>query len=105
MGRIKLVMLFLFLIIMTSCKVKGTHYSNDEKFSMSKSKIYHRGLEIGYLDAIKLEKEGNKVKEEYSFILYNNPTNLELAPKLIDYLVGYSSRFKKTDVEVKFLYK
>jgi len=97
------VLALLSLMFIVSCSTyKPTKV--DLNFVVTGKKSYYKNIEIGYLDAIKLEKEGNKVKREFSFILYNTSVNRELAPKFIDYLMN-DGRFKGVDLEVKFLVK
>ena len=98
MKKLCIVLGLLFIVSCASYKPTGINYN----FSVSSKKVYHKGIEIGYLDAIKLEKEGDKVRREYSFILYNTSDNTELAPEFIDYLMN-DGRFKTVDLEVKFL--
>jgi hypothetical protein len=71
-------------------------------FAVSNKKVYHKGLEIGYLDSIKLEKQGDKVKHKYSFILFNTSENYSLAPYLFNYLNNHDA-LKGVDLEIKVI--
>lgn len=94
----------LVLVFLVSCNTKSVYKSTNSSlnFAVSSKKVYHKGIEIGYLDSIKLEKEGNKIKHEYSFILFKTPKNYELAPLFLEYLTK-DGRFKGVDLEVKFI--
>lgn len=92
----------LSILILVSCATVQTTETKNSDFTMEGITIFYKGNKIGAVDAIKLEKEGNKVKREISIVLENNSQNMQLAPELIDFITKDSEKFKKTDIEIKF---
>ncbi len=94
----------LLLVFLVSCNNKSMFISSNynNNFAVSTKKVYHKGIEIGYLESIKLEKDKGKIKYKYSFTLFETSENWYLAPSLLNYLNNNDS-FKGFDLEVKVI--
>ena len=96
----KLVTLLGLVLVFASCK--STSGVSDYGYEMKDNTLYLKGVEIGYLEAVKLQDKGGEIRREVVFVIYNETDPVGRAREIITYL---KSRIQKSDIELKTLYK
>ena len=96
----KLVTLLVLVLVFASCK--STSGVNNYGYEMKDNTLYLKGVEIGYLEAAKLQDKGGEIRREVVFVIYNETEPVGRAREIITYL---KSRIPKSDIELKTLYK
>jgi hypothetical protein len=90
----------LMMLGIASCK--STSGVSDYGYEMKDNTLYLKGVEIGYLEAVKLQDKGGEIRREVVFVIYNETEPVGRAREIITYL---KSRISKSDIELKTLYK
>ena len=83
-----------------SCK--STSGVSNYGYEMKDNTLYLKGVEIGYLEAVKLQDKGGEIRREVVFVAYNETEPVGKAREIITYL---KSRILKSDIELKTYYK
>ena len=99
----KLVTLLVLVSVFASCKsTSGTSGVSNFGYEMKDNTLYHKGVEIGYLEAVKLQEKKGEIRREVVFVIINDTDPVGRAREIITYL---KSRIPKSDIELKTLYK
>jgi len=96
----KLATLLGLVLVFASCK--STSEISNVDYTINDNILYHKGVEIGYLEAVKLQEKKGEIRREYVFILKNETDPVGRAREIITYL---KSRIPKSDIELKTLYR
>jgi hypothetical protein len=96
----KLATLLVLVLVFASCK--STSEISNSDYSIDDNILCYKGVEIGYLEAVKLQEKKGEIRREYVFILKNETEPVGRAHEIITYL---KSRIPKSDIELKTLYK
>lgn len=93
-------LVILVVLIFASCK--STSGISNVDYTINDNILYHKGVEIGYLEAVKLQEKKGEIRREYVFIIKNEAEPVGRAREIITYL---KSRIPNSDIELKTLYK
>lgn len=93
-------LVILLVLIFASCK--STSGISNVDYTINDNILYHKGVEIGYLEAVKLQEKKGEIRREYVFIIKNEAEPVGRAREIITYL---KSRIPNSDIELKTLYK
>ena len=96
----KLVTLLVLALVFASCK--STSGISDFGYEMKDNTLYLKGVEIGYLEAVKLQEKKGEIRREVVFVIINETDPVGRAREIITYL---KSRIPESDIELKTLYK
>ena len=96
----RIVLIMLMMLGIASCK--STSGISDFGYEMKDNTLYHKGVEIGYLEAVKLQEKKGEIRREVVFVIINETDPVGRAREIITYL---KSRIPKSDIELKTLYK
>lgn len=96
----RIVLIMLMMLGVTSCK--STSGVSDYGYEMKDNTLYLKGVEIGYLEAVKLQEKKGEIRREVVFVIINETDPVGRAREIITYL---KSRIPKSDIELKTLYK
>ena len=95
----KKILIMLMVLGIASCKSTSVvNYG----YEMKDNTLYLKGVEIGYLEAVKLQDKGGEIRREVVFVIYNETDTVGRAREIITYL---KSCISKSDIELKTLYK
>ena len=93
----RIVLIMLMMLGIASCKsVSYVDYVINDNI------LYHKGVEIGYLESVKLQEKKGEIRRECVFIIKNETEPIGRAREIINYL---KSCIPKSDIELKTLYK
>jgi uncharacterized protein YcfL len=95
-------LIFILLLTLSLASCKSTSEINNVDYAINDNILYHKGVEIGYLESVKLQEKKGEIRREYVFILKNETEPVGRAREIIIYL---KSRIPKSDIELKTLYK
>jgi len=96
----KLITLLMLVLVFASCK--STSGISNVDYTINDNVLYHKGIKIGYLEAVKLQEKKGEIRRECVFIIENETESVGRAREIITYL---KSCIPKSDIELKTLYK
>ena len=91
----------LMMLGIASCK-SGSNLPANANYNINNDILYHKGVEIGYLEAVKLQEKDDEIRTEYVFVIKNETEPIGRAREIIAYL---KSRIPNADIELKTLCK
>lgn len=95
-------LIFIFLLTISLASCKSTSKINNVDYAINDDILYYKGVQIGYLEAVKLQEKDNEIRTEYVFVIKNETEPIGKAREIIAYL---RSRIPNADIELKTLYK
>jgi hypothetical protein len=96
----KLATLLVLVLVFASCK--STSGISNVDYTINDNILYHKGVEIGYLESVKLQEKKNEIRRECVFVIKNETEPVGRAHEIINYL---KSCIPDSDIELKTLYK
>ena len=95
-------LIFIFLLTLSLASCKSTSKINNVDYTINDDILYHKGVQIGYLEAVKLQEKDDEIRTEYVFVIKNETEPIGKAREIIAYL---RSRIPNADIELKTLCK
>lgn len=90
--------LVIMLIVLVFASCKSTSGINNEDYKFKENVLYFKGVEIGHIEAIKLQQKNGKVRREVVLLMNNEAEQYNQAADIINYM-RFST--KNSDIELK----
>ncbi len=88
-------LVIILLLALSSCKSINPVNSD---YNFKESVLYHKDVEIGHIEAIKLQQKNGKIRREIVLLMNNESDQYNNAVDIINYM---RLHIKNTDIELK----